>query len=694
MEFESKVAGFATGLLLLGSYIVRFDLWEYSSFLMVLSSLLLLMVAFWDHKPGRIDLIAFLMAIAISVFFLNYLSSNAYLPLVVVLILSLIAINAKVETFIPPLVGLLVLQFFNPIFLLKGLNIIFINLSSLLNIRYGIGDSGYLVLYHTRTHLPIFIDDVKILLPFYSSLLAAGLVLLAILNTDRKTIVKSVPIMAVIPILFLILTLKNLLYSPGIANFILDNFFGLALPLTCVLLFFLLIPGARLKKIQTESFSLKRKTVLLLIAFFVLAIAYYTPFTARSDPIIIIDETHSEWEPAWTDYLLNYAKDPVSGVNNYFGLMNLLSSLYDTTLIIDRPEKKPVISSVGSVLVDEITTKVLENISHGRKAVMVVKCVTRPYSQSEIDAIMNFAAKGNGLILVGEHTDLFGVDSNLNPISERLGYRNLFTGVEDIYGESRGAITQKGEFPSLMARYMTEDQSWETGNSLEKLNDVKPLFEVRTRPSFFADFRNETAAFFLTRDYTDEVKLNSEFGQHLVMTGINYGAGKVILFTDSTEFNNGGIFDHAQLFLAMVEYVSGKEKLDKVLLPFLLVAVAMMVIILNRRMALTVLVMLSLLILIAFNLSYPLAHYTTAFPELKSDPKIAILNADKDYYKELYLSGMIDTEKLMDKYFHQNLTAVVISNPPNDWIGISAKVDNLSDFVEGEAMATKPKPRT
>ncbi len=691
MEFEARLTGFATGIFLLASYIMLFDLWDYSGFLMALASLLLLLVAFKDHSPERRDFIALFLAMTISVFFLKYLGNNTYLPLVVLLIVSMLAINGKIEIFIPSLAGLITLLFLDPGILSGGLTAVFAYLSPLFHINYAVSDTGYLILYHTRTHLPILIDDVKILLPFYVSIAVAGLALLAMLKLDHKTYIMSVTAIVAIPFLFLILNLQNLLNNPSTSTFILDNLSALVLPLTSVLLMCVALPGTAIRKIQPGGFGSRRISLAFLMAFFLLAIVYCTPYEDASDPVIIIDESHSEWEPTWADYLSTLAKDPVSGANNYFGLMNIISRLYDITLIIDSPLKKPAIGSVQSVLTKKITQKILENITSGRKAVLVIKCVTSPYSQPEIDAIMNFTAEGNGLILIGEHTDIYGMSTNINPISELMGYRFLSTGVQDVYTDTRGSITQKGEFPPLMARYMTGDLLWETSTSLEKLSSARPLFEIITRPSYFAHYRNETSAFFLNREFSEEVMQNSLFARHRVVAGTNYGKGRAILFTDSTDFNNGviGIGDHLQIFMAMVEYVSGNDMFDRTLLLLPVLSLALAIIILNRRNAFTALVILSLVFLIAFNLSYPLAHYTTTFPELKSDSRIALVVSDENYLQD-YLSGMYDLDKLMDRYFRQNLTALVMPDPPKEWVRISARADNLQYAIADRKAAPSP----
>ncbi len=185
---------------------------------------------------------------------------------------------------------------------------VFAYLPPLFHINYAVSDTGYLILYHTRTHLPILIDDVKILLPFYVSIAVAGLALLAMLKLDHKTRVMSVPATVAIPFLFLILNLQNLLNSPSTSTFILDNLSAIVLPLTSVLLICVALPGVAIKRIQPGGFGSRRITLAFLMAFFLLAIVYCTPYETRSDPVIIIDESHSEWEPTWTDYLSNYGQ--------------------------------------------------------------------------------------------------------------------------------------------------------------------------------------------------------------------------------------------------------------------------------------------------------------------------------------------------------------------------------------------------
>ena len=82
---------------------------------------------------------------------------------------------------------------------------------------------------------------------------------------------------------------------------------------------------------------------------------------------------------------------------------------------------------------ERITSEVLDRATQGKKGVLILKCVTSAYREEEINAILEFVGKGNGLILIGEHTDLYGMVTNLNPICEKLGYHMLPSALQDIY---------------------------------------------------------------------------------------------------------------------------------------------------------------------------------------------------------------------------------------------------------------------
>ena len=161
---------------------------------------------------------------------------------------------------------------------------------------------------------------------------------------------------------------------------------------------------------------------------------------------------------------------------------------------------------------------------------------------------------------------------------------------------------------------------------------------------------------------------------------MKYGEGKAIVWTDSTPFNNGlvGFGEHAQQFISMIEYTGAKDSFNKTFLPFLLLTIALLAIALNRKRPIKVVVVIAILLLLAFNLSYPLAHYTTQFPELKTEPKAIGIIMGEDYY-DLYFSAALDVSEIMDEYFRQNLTVILFPEPSEDWFRVCSEVRELHE---------------
>ncbi|MBE9594878.1 MAG: hypothetical protein IMF19_15520, partial [Proteobacteria bacterium] len=159
-----------------------------------------------------------------------------------------------------------------------------------------------------------------------------------------------------------------------------------------------------------------------------------------------------------------------------------------------------------------------------------------------------------------------------------------------------------------------------------------------------------------------------------------YGEGKAIIWTDSTPFNNGlvGFGEHAQLFIGMIEYTGAKDSFNKAFMPFLLLAIALLAIALNRKNPIKIIVVIAILLLLAFNLSYPLAHYTTQFPELKTEPKAIGILMGEDYY-DLYFAAVLDVPEVMDENFRQNLTAIMFPEPSEDWFRVCTTVKELHE---------------
>jgi hypothetical protein len=126
--------------------------------------------------------------------------------------------------------------------------------------------------------------------------------------------------------------------------------------------------------------------------------------------------------------------------------------------------------------------------------------------------------------------------------------------------------------------------------------------------------------------------------------------------------------------------VASAERVNEMFIAMLLIAIAFVLIALNRRNPASTILIIFLILLISFASSYSLAHYTTQFPDLKNEPTTVALTGDDSYIDD-YFSGLMDPEKLMDRYFRQNQTAIIFAEPSTEWFRICSRVENLKDAI-------------
>jgi hypothetical protein len=244
----------------------------------------------------------------------------------------------------------------------------------------------------------------------------------------------------------------------------------------------------------------------------------------KADTRILWHEAHSDWE--WTDTEFSTAKYGNKTVYNYTCLFQLLKKRYSIRRLRD-PLSKDLLSGYS---------------------VVVVKTPTESYSSSEIDALENYVQNGGSLILVGDHTDAFGMSTHLNPIASRFGASfniDSFADPDDIR-----TLYSAGKLSHPFAKTLSDPFLFYTGCSLSlpwlSIDMVRSEFQLldnfdRSKGTFFGDFK---------------VQGIERVGSVVQAAGISCGKGKVFLWSDSTLFSNFALFYPGKLegFFGMLEW--------------------------------------------------------------------------------------------------------------------------------------------
>lgn len=235
---------------------------------------------------------------------------------------------------------------------------------------------------------------------------------------------------------------------------------------------------------------------------------------------IIIDEGHSHWE--WTTEELNRNVYGTKTVYNYYCLKKLLSHFFDS----------------ATSNYDRLSSNVLANCD-----VLILKTPTEPYGQEETEAVRDFVMRGGGLWLIGDHTNIFGMNTHLNQIAQFFG---IYFNPDAVTAMPQGRqLWQPWEALSHPISHLMPTFLFATSDSLRINRKVKSVILGTSLLSDNPDY--STNAFF-----GDLVCGGDErFGAFIQGAATKYGKGRVAAFTDSTVFSNFTMFMPGKPTLAL-----------------------------------------------------------------------------------------------------------------------------------------------
>lgn len=228
---------------------------------------------------------------------------------------------------------------------------------------------------------------------------------------------------------------------------------------------------------------------------------------------IAIDEGHSQWEA--TDLELG---------RDYYGT----ESGYNYRTVVEWLEL-----GYGPVrrLYDAITPALLEDFD-----VLIVKTPTRAFSADESDAIHAWVRRGGGLVLIGDHTNVFGTGSNLNALAEPFGFHYDYDCLFDHaqrFEELYTVETSLARHPILRP---FESVRFEVGCSIDVNSaDTRAVIVGRGLKSQPIDYR---VANFYGKPRDQSQLRCGPFAQLVTRT---FGSGRVVAVADSTLFSTFSI---------------------------------------------------------------------------------------------------------------------------------------------------------
>ena len=222
---------------------------------------------------------------------------------------------------------------------------------------------------------------------------------------------------------------------------------------------------------------------------------------------ILFDEAHGDWESTLRPMDTEWYGMP--STYNYDSLFQWLSYYYE----------------VGRI------TGSFADGSLKSADVLVLKTPSIPYTEEEIRVVAAHVRSGGGLFVIGDHTNVFGTTSVLNPILARFGAELNYDATYDLRD---GSFTIYRPAPFTLDPVMQGVERFEYLTSCT-MNAPLGAYSVMRDGGIITN-----QADYATRDFfaPERFALSSTFGVFVQAAAIPYGRGRVVVFTDSTCFSN------------------------------------------------------------------------------------------------------------------------------------------------------------
>lgn len=272
--------------------------------------------------------------------------------------------------------------------------------------------------------------------------------------------------------------------------------------------------------------------VLIPLAIFLIIFSLLLPDPGKQkDGYVLVDEAHGGWE--WTTESFDTDWYGEASTYNYWCMLDYISAHYPTK----RNHQ-------------EINSEVLADSD-----VLIIKTPSKLFKESEIDAIVDWVSSGGGLYIIGDHTNVFGMTTCLQPIMKRFG---MEFGYDATYELENGSL-QTDNIQSLLRHpvisEMPQKLLWGTSCSLSATIDAKPILIGNHIRSHYLDYGKRS---FFASAY---MAPSERYGFILQSAGVKHGKGRVVAFTDSTIFSNFWTFfpGKSELFLGSVNWLNRKN---------------------------------------------------------------------------------------------------------------------------------------
>jgi hypothetical protein len=300
--------------------------------------------------------------------------------------------------------------------------------------------------------------------------------------------------------------------------------------------------------VRSRSFWLGAGLVCLATVVLLGSVAFDHPGAKKSGRVIM-DEGHSDWE--WSAEALDTEWYGEKSGYNYYNLYEYLDLFYQM-----QRNTKP------------ITEKLLADCD-----VLILKMPTTAFKAEEVAAIVKFVRGGGGLWLIGDHTNVFGTSTYINPLADQFGLHFEPTATYDLTTGNLSEYHAPKVLPHPIVQNLPGTFLFATSSTLKASPDARGAIVGYGLKSLEADY-SETS-FFPAK--TAGASPEMQFGGLLQGATVRVGRGRVAAFADSTVFSNFWMFmpGKPELALSNMEWLNRSNTVPDTRLPLAALAVVL-----------------------------------------------------------------------------------------------------------------------
>lgn len=269
--------------------------------------------------------------------------------------------------------------------------------------------------------------------------------------------------------------------------------------------------GLRFERITFTKKDIPAIIYSSLFVFFACAFVFFHDPGKMKNSRVLLDEKHSDWE--WTQEKLDTVTYGKKSLYNYSCLADYIGHYY-------RFERNFELIT-GEVLADH--------------DILIIKTPTSVFLESELDAIEEFVNQGGGLLLIGDHTNVFGTSTFINPLARRFGLQYNFDATYDFRTGSL-SVYKPSEFYSHPVVQSMPPFLFGTSCTLDAPLLAEKVIIGYGLKAVYLDYSKKN--FFSVQNESAFMK----YGVFVQCAGIKFGKGRVLAFSDSTVFSNFWMF--------------------------------------------------------------------------------------------------------------------------------------------------------